>query len=168
MHEVLANRLGGLSLPRNSVVRLTDSPEMTLDVYRGRKTTIQQQQQLSIWTSSGKGNQKKQWGPESFTWVNRHSSNSKFEQTWKFVNVKIWYWLKIEEWSWPLLQKDIHVLIYLTVFVIFCTKIFCNELLLYECQERKFNLAIKISRSILGHLLIILGQKSNSTFEQMW
>ena len=41
MHEVLVNRLGGLSLPRKSVVRLTD---MTLDVYRGRKTTIQQQQ----------------------------------------------------------------------------------------------------------------------------
>ena len=43
MHEVLANRLGGLSLPRKSVVRLTDRPDMTLDVYRGRKTTIQQQ-----------------------------------------------------------------------------------------------------------------------------
>ena len=44
MHEVLVNRLGGLSLPRESVVRLTDRPDMTLDVYRGRKTTIQQQQ----------------------------------------------------------------------------------------------------------------------------
>ena len=43
MHEVLVNRLGGLSLPRKSVVRLTDRPDMTLDVYRGRKTTIQQQ-----------------------------------------------------------------------------------------------------------------------------
>ena len=43
MHEVLVNRLGGLSLPRKSVVRLTDRPHMTLDVYRGRKTTIQQQ-----------------------------------------------------------------------------------------------------------------------------
>ena len=39
MHEVLVNRLGGLSLPMKSVVRLTDRPEMTLDVYRGRKTT---------------------------------------------------------------------------------------------------------------------------------
>ena len=45
MHEVLVNRLGGLSLPRKSVVRLTDHPDMTLDVYRGRKTTVQQQQQ---------------------------------------------------------------------------------------------------------------------------
>ena len=45
MHEVLVNRLGGLSLPRKSVVRLTDRPDMTLDVYRGRKTTVQQQQQ---------------------------------------------------------------------------------------------------------------------------
>ena len=41
MHEVLVNRLGGLSLPRKSVVRLTDRPDMTLDVYRGRKTTLQ-------------------------------------------------------------------------------------------------------------------------------
>ena len=39
MHEVLVNRLGGLSLPRKSVVRLTDRPDMALDVYRGRKTT---------------------------------------------------------------------------------------------------------------------------------
>ena len=43
MHEVLVNRLGGLSLPRKSVVRLTDRPDMTLDVYRGRKTATQQQ-----------------------------------------------------------------------------------------------------------------------------
>ena len=43
VHEVLVNRLGGLSLPRKSVVRLTDRPDMTLDVYHGRKTTIQQQ-----------------------------------------------------------------------------------------------------------------------------
>ena len=43
MHEVLVNRLlGGLSLPRKSVVRFTDRPNMTLDVYRGRKTTMQQ------------------------------------------------------------------------------------------------------------------------------
>ena len=46
VHEVLVNRLGGLSLPRKSVVRLTDRSDMTLDVYHGRKTTIQQQQQL--------------------------------------------------------------------------------------------------------------------------
>ena len=43
MHEVLVNGLGGLSLSRKSVVRLTDRPDMTLDVYRGRKTTMQQQ-----------------------------------------------------------------------------------------------------------------------------
>ena len=40
VHEVLVNRLGGLSLPRKSVVRLTDRPDMT-DIYRGRKTTMQ-------------------------------------------------------------------------------------------------------------------------------
>ena len=36
VQEVLVNCLGGLSLPKKSVVRLTDRP---LDVYRGRKTT---------------------------------------------------------------------------------------------------------------------------------
>ena len=48
VHKVLVNRLGGLSLPRKSVVRLTDRPNMTLDVYRGRKTTTQQQQQQLV------------------------------------------------------------------------------------------------------------------------
>ena len=48
MHEVLVNRLGGLSLPRKSVDRLTDRPDMTLDVYRGRKTTIQPTNQSGI------------------------------------------------------------------------------------------------------------------------
>ena len=47
MHEALVNRLGGLSLPRKSVVRLTDRPDMTLDVYRGRKTTMQQSKALN-------------------------------------------------------------------------------------------------------------------------
>ena len=45
MLEVLVIRLGGLNLPRKSVVRLIESPDMTLGVYRGRKTTIQQQRQ---------------------------------------------------------------------------------------------------------------------------
>ena len=49
MHEVLVNRLGGLSLPRKSVVRLTVRPDMTLDVNRGRKTTMQQQQQQILY-----------------------------------------------------------------------------------------------------------------------
>ena len=40
---MLLNRLGGLNLPRKSVGRLTDRHDMTLDVYRGRKTTTQQQ-----------------------------------------------------------------------------------------------------------------------------
>ena len=47
MHEVLVNLLGGLSLPRKSVVRLTDRPNMTLDVYRGRKTTKQHWLQIT-------------------------------------------------------------------------------------------------------------------------
>ena len=37
MHEVLVNHLEGLSLPRKSVVRLTDRPDMTLHAYRGYK-----------------------------------------------------------------------------------------------------------------------------------
>ena len=51
LHEVLVNRLEGLSLPRKSVVRLTVRPDMTLDVYRGRKTTMQQQQQQQSFKS---------------------------------------------------------------------------------------------------------------------
>ena len=39
VHEVLVNCLGGLSLPRKSVVRVTDHPDMIIDVYRGRETT---------------------------------------------------------------------------------------------------------------------------------
>ena len=35
----LVNRLRGLSLPRNSAVRLTDRPDMTIAVYRGHKAT---------------------------------------------------------------------------------------------------------------------------------
>ena len=54
MHEVLVNRLGGLSLPRKSVVRLTERPDMTLDVYRGRKTTnqIKNIQSVSVYISA--------------------------------------------------------------------------------------------------------------------
>ena len=36
LHVVLVNRLGGLSLPRKSVVRLTDRPVITIDDSRGR------------------------------------------------------------------------------------------------------------------------------------
>ena len=47
--KVLVNCLGSISLPRKSVVRLTeDRPDMTLDVNCGRKITIQQQQQQFI------------------------------------------------------------------------------------------------------------------------
>ena len=48
VHKVLVNRLGGLSLPRKSVVKLTDCPDMILDVYRGRKTITQQQQSKTL------------------------------------------------------------------------------------------------------------------------
>ena len=48
VHEALVNRFGGLSLPRKSAVRLTDRPDMTLDFYRGRKTTKQQQKSFFL------------------------------------------------------------------------------------------------------------------------
>ena len=46
--EVLVNHFGGLSLPRKSVVRLTGRTGMTLDVYRGRNTTKQQQPVIHV------------------------------------------------------------------------------------------------------------------------
>ena len=49
MHEVLVNRLGGLTLPRKSVVGLTDRPDMTIDVYRGRKKQCNNNKS-SIWS----------------------------------------------------------------------------------------------------------------------
>ena len=36
VHEVLVNRYGGLSLPRKTVVRSTDRPDVTSAVYHGR------------------------------------------------------------------------------------------------------------------------------------
>ena len=48
VHEVLVNRLGGLSLSNKNMVSLTDRPDMTLDVYRGRKTTTQHQQSKKL------------------------------------------------------------------------------------------------------------------------
>ena len=39
MHDVLVNRLGGLSLPRKSVTRLNDWPDMIISAYHGHKTT---------------------------------------------------------------------------------------------------------------------------------
>ena len=44
VHEVLVNCLGGLSLPRKSVVRLIDCSDMTLDVY----CDVKQQQPLLV------------------------------------------------------------------------------------------------------------------------
>ena len=38
--------LVGFDLPRNTVVRLTDRPDMTKAIYLGRKAIVQQQQQL--------------------------------------------------------------------------------------------------------------------------
>ena len=66
VHKVLVNRLGGLSLPRKSVVRFTDCPDITLDVYPGRKTTIQQQQQLSHYLTLKAPNKKLQQTTVSF------------------------------------------------------------------------------------------------------
>ena len=70
--EELVNRLGGLSLSGKSVVRLTDRPDMTLDVYRGRKTTTQQQQHNLKGTVKGNrksGRQKKRWEDNIKEWT---------------------------------------------------------------------------------------------------
>ena len=48
MHEALVNHWGGLSLPRISVVSLTDRLNMTIAVYYERKASIQQQQHLFL------------------------------------------------------------------------------------------------------------------------
>ena len=42
MHLVLVNRLAGLSISSNSVVKFTYRPDMTIAVYRGRRKTTQQ------------------------------------------------------------------------------------------------------------------------------
>ena len=57
-HEVLINCSGGLSLSRKGVIRLTDFSDMTIDVYRGCKTTRQQQQlhpNIKPFSEKGKG-----------------------------------------------------------------------------------------------------------------
>ena len=81
MHEVLVNRLGGLRLPRKSVVRLTDRPGMTLDVYRGRKTTTQQTTTTTKWLLyilSGSG--VKYYGTPEGTFSFRYLSEKKLKQ----------------------------------------------------------------------------------------
>ena len=55
-------------MPRKNVVRLTDRPDMTLDVYHGRKTTIQQQQQLL-------GQRVKRLTPSKFTLSHVYCAN---------------------------------------------------------------------------------------------
>ena len=42
VQQMMVNRLGDLNLPRKSVVRLTDCPDMTIYAYLGRKTTTKQ------------------------------------------------------------------------------------------------------------------------------
>ena len=43
VHKVLVDYLGGISLPRKSVVSLNDHPDMTIGVYLGHKTAQRQQ-----------------------------------------------------------------------------------------------------------------------------
>ena len=61
MHDVLVNRLGGLSLPRKGVVRLPDRPDITTIVYGGRETTTQQQQLYrAVFQREGERREKRQ------------------------------------------------------------------------------------------------------------
>ena len=52
--QVFCRKIYGFfnSVPRKSVVRLTDHPELTVDIYRGRKTTIQHKE-CAICVSAG-------------------------------------------------------------------------------------------------------------------
>ena len=52
VHKVLVNHLEGLSLSRKSVVRFTDCPNMTLDVYCGCKTTTENIDMFSAYWSN--------------------------------------------------------------------------------------------------------------------
>ena len=65
MHEILVNSLGGLSLPRKSAVRLTDRPDMTLDVYRGHKTPMQKLAYMAGKKENGQTTRKKKETAES-------------------------------------------------------------------------------------------------------
>ena len=53
MQEVLVSHLGGLSLPRKSVVRLTDRPDKTFASYRGHKTTTLLPFFSMVWSTKG-------------------------------------------------------------------------------------------------------------------
>ena len=78
MDLVLVNLLGSLSLPRNSVVRLTDRPDMTIAVYRGCKATRQQtnKQQLII-SDRGRG----------YSYMDRVVELQWLEQLWDYENL---------------------------------------------------------------------------------
>ena len=75
VHEVLVNRLGGQSLPRKSVVRLTDRPDMTLDVYLDVKQQYNNNTTSSVGESSkfgleqSKGLLRLQWVRVGVVWT---------------------------------------------------------------------------------------------------
>ena len=48
MHKVLVNRLGGLSLPGKSVIRLSDRPNITTAVYNNTTKTDRLEQTVQI------------------------------------------------------------------------------------------------------------------------
>ena len=101
MHEVLVNRLGSLSLPRKSVVRLTDRPNMTIDVYCGCKTTTKKSIQLA------------QFGSVWFTAVQKNvTRNFKENQT----EIQIVYLTLIEWYEYPIFCQDFFLASYAAIF----------------------------------------------------
>ena len=65
-------------MPRKSVVRLTDRPDMTLDVYRGRKTTMQQQyKQLRNTVTKEIRKSKQEYFDKLETLINTENTKSK-------------------------------------------------------------------------------------------
>ena len=101
MHEVLVNRLGGLSLPRKSVVRLTDRPDMfTVDVKQkynqpNRITKLAACSMLSMFTCNDRLNsvdhgtdRAVQAGPKRDCSLLTNSNKVVFRMTWLIIQVK--------------------------------------------------------------------------------
>ena len=64
------------------------------------------------------------------------------------------------------IAKKVYVLIHVTAFINFCTQIFytLHNLFAYDTPQSKFDLTIKMYRSILCHHYYISGQRASKLF----
>ena len=62
-------------------------------------------------------------------------------------------WLKVKVYFLPILQNNVHVIIYLTVFINFCSRSSTSSINSSCMKARKANLTLpsKMSRSTQGH-----------------